>query len=97
MKTTCRKSWPVNFLQLSNLTFDPCFRIESIIKMKWPCISYMFVLGLGTEHLVGSLYVLQLKLFLRFYQVSILLPILLYLRAGVLAYQGSLYFLIMCL
>ena len=29
VKTTYRKSWPVNLLQVPNLTFDPCF------KFKW--------------------------------------------------------------
>ena len=26
-KTTCRKSWSVKLLQVSNLTFDPCFKV----------------------------------------------------------------------
>ena len=28
MQTTYRKSWSVNLLQVSNLTFDPCFKVK---------------------------------------------------------------------
>ena len=28
-KTTCRKSWPGNLIQVLNLTFDPCFKVKS--------------------------------------------------------------------
>ena len=43
------------------------------------------------EHLVGPLYFLQRMLFLRFSQISMLLSIYLYLRAGVLACRGWLF------
>ena len=44
------------------------------------------------EHLVGPLYFLQRTLFLRFSQISMSLAIYLYLRAGVLACRGWLFF-----
>ena len=28
MKTTCRKSWPANLWQVTNLTFDQCFNVK---------------------------------------------------------------------
>ena len=28
METNSKKSWPVNLLQVLNLTFDPCFKIK---------------------------------------------------------------------
>ena len=75
MKTTCKKAWPVNLKQVLKLTVDPCCKIEWVIILKWPYISYVLVFGLGTEHLVGSVYFLQLKLYLRYFQISMLLPI----------------------
>ena len=48
------------------------------------------------QHFVDSVYFLQLKLFLRFSQISMLLPIYLYLRAGVLARRGWLFSIQIC-
>ena len=27
-KITCKKSWPMDLLQVSNLSFDPCFKVK---------------------------------------------------------------------
>ena len=43
---------------------------------------------------MNPVYLLQLKLFLRFYHISMLLPLELYLQAGVLACRGWLFLLI---
>ena len=69
MKTTCKKALSVNLLQVSDLTLDPCLKVEWVIILKLPYICYIFVigLGLGMENLVGSLYFLELKLFLKFF------------------------------
>ena len=39
MKTTCRKSWPVNLFQVLNLTCDPCFMVKWGITLKCPYFS----------------------------------------------------------
>ena len=39
MKTTCRKSWPGNLLQVLNLTFDPASRLNRVITLKHPYFS----------------------------------------------------------
>ena len=48
MKTTCKKSWPVKLLQVSGLTFDPCFNVRWGHHNKPLYISFTLVLGLGT-------------------------------------------------
>ena len=60
MKTTCKKSGPVNLM--------------------------------SDIHFLDSVYFLQLKLFLRFSQISMLLPIYLYLRAGFLPAMAGYFF-----
>ena len=39
MKTIYRKSWPANLLQASNLTFDPCFKVNFCLYTKRPYMS----------------------------------------------------------
>ena len=39
MKRTNRNSWPVYLLQLSNFTFDTCFKGKWVLILKWPYIS----------------------------------------------------------
>ena len=50
MKTVCKKSWwPMNLLQVSDLTFVPTSRSSEVIVLNQPYISYILVLGLGTH------------------------------------------------
>ena len=58
--------------------------MKTTCKKSWPVVCFV-------EHVVGSLYFLQQKLFLRFSQISMLLAIKLYLQAGVLACPGWLF------
>ena len=51
MKITCKKSWPVDLLQVSTLTFDHCF------KVKWGhhtqtaiCLLYIVTLAFNSHH-----------------------------------------------
>ena len=72
------------------------FRMDSINLFK---IWKQFVRNHGLWFLISYInmnpvYLLQLKLFLRFYHISMLLPLELYLRAGVLACRSWLFLLI---
>ena len=49
MKITCKKSWPANLLQMSNLTFDPSLEVEWGHYTKiFMYLLYILFLGLGT-------------------------------------------------
>ena len=45
MKTTCKKSWPVNILQVSNFTFDPHFKVEGDHHIETAIHVYLLYIG----------------------------------------------------
>ena len=49
MKTTCEKVWPVNLLQVSDLTFDPCLKVKWCHHTKMTIYLLYIVLGLETH------------------------------------------------
>ena len=50
VKTTCRKSCPASLLQVSNLIFDPYFKIQLGYHIeKAFCLPYYYCCSLGFE------------------------------------------------
>ena len=101
MTTAYKKSWPVNLLQVSNLTFDPCFTVErgyhnktaiyilyigpwawnsfheriKYVSFPLSSITWKFLYPTTSCGFCISVYFLQLKLFLKFSEISMSLPI----------------------
>ena len=56
MKTTCRKSWPLNLFQVLNLTFDLASRLNGVVTLKFrnilisPLLLVLWLQYVKTEH-----------------------------------------------